>query len=752
MKTNLKSALASADDQLAGTLLLIGLAAAGIAAGGAWEFLNGPAIVLPTLGLGTIPLVGALALLFWIVLTKTRSGPLPRLAAGFVTLAIGGALVSSVAVHAVNLGLAVLVLGVVIVRHGLVTHFRDKAGLPTPTHDRLDVAVFGTWAFLSVAGGDPLLAIRLAALLVPVHWAAAPLSSVWEGAVAWWQAKTAAPPQPVPMTAPEPDEETPVAEPKPAFTPEQMKVKLAIEEFIRNTQGDRWPDPTVTAAIEATAITTYVLHKPDVADAGRFMSQVDNLAIKLGVSEIGLDIRVSGQDHGLLVQIAKPLNERGVIWFDDLLARVGDPPAGQPFRVCLGLDRMNEPVFADMTGNDPHMLIAGTTGSGKTILMHSILAQMFEHNSPEELQLAVIDPKMVSGALYARAGAPHLWADVVTEVPDAPRLMEEVDKEMQRRYRLFSEAGVVDRIDWNAKFPDQHIPALLFLLDEAASLTEDASVMPHFQKHIGSIAMKGRGAGVFLIIGIQRPSQKNLSENVRGMLNQRIALKVAGINESKLALAAPGDDPSAMRLGGNGDGYHVLSGEMTRFLGAWLPDKIDLRRPDLTVTSRIEAIVAKWGNRRETTVSRATSMAHKKLVRADIASQHTDEIDDETWFVLRGLEIAFEDIPDANQTAVLRDVRKLSPDALVPLVERAVPDGYDLTRPIDAARIRAILSGERFRMRPDTDGAWPLNKGMVSDIIVGPYRADPKAKGDAERAARPRPRVADVMALDDKGA
>lgn len=765
------------EDSLLGTivllwgLLLVALIEAGreLVSGGLGAITNGSdGPYFGILRLAGIPFLGVLLA---VALGSTRPERLPKglLVAGGLGLITVGLLAGQLGLGGRGLGgpgWALIVAGVVVLVYFVFSEGRARRGLPEGRLVRPRFVLFGLWAAYAAASLAIAGSIHLAILLFLAWQVSTPVADAYASLRERMR----------PAARPEEDhlfeEFVPVAVAA-RFTPEQQEIVDGIIDFIGATYESKWPNPTIREAVEAPAFTTYILDKPDIVEAARFIGQVDNLAIKLGVSEQGLDIVVSGKKRGLLIQIAKPREAREILWFDDFTAKYGAPPPDRPFQVVLGEDSFGQPIYADVgSPTDPHMLICGTTRSGKTIMMHNILCQLFINNSPDDLQLAVIDPKMVSGQLYAAAGAPHLWAPVVIDADMVPVLMSRVEEEMNRRYRLMTDANVTKLSSYNRKHPEDKVPALVFLMDEVASLTGDEGIKASFEKHVGAIAMKGGAAGVFLILGVQRPSQRNLSENVRGLLNQRIVFKLNSLGESTMALASGKDDPAAMRLGGSGDGYFVLSGERTRFIGAYLPEEDDKKwsaplektlkevrqtmidhraqgaSPDviagdeaaidfirsrletgLTVDSQIAAIVRKWGTRKLTRDlgSAPASPVVNAAVRAQLAGEHNSGCSDREWLVLTGLRLALAAESDPYETRVF------TPESLEPFVARAA-DGYGYREGvIEANEIHKALG--HFFPDPRTGGQpklrdWAFNRAMIEpskyDVgLVGRFAADP---------------------------
>lgn len=228
--------------------------------------------------------------------------------------------------------------------------------------------------------------------------------------------------------------------------------------------------------------------------------------------------------------------------------------------VPLGEDRYGNVVKINFSSsNCPHLLIGGTTGSGKSEALNTILYGLCEHYSSSELKLMLIDPKGTELNDFEKY--PHLLGQIGWDDEDALRLLSEAVEEMQNRYSIFKKAGVRSLPDYNAKAsPDEQIPWWVLVLDEYADLTSDKEMKKDIEAELKRLAQKARAAGIHLIIATQKPSGDVISTNLRSNLPAQLALRVKNGIESRVIL----DDLGAEVLNGKGDAYLKSEGKLVR--------------------------------------------------------------------------------------------------------------------------------------------------------------------------------------------
>ena len=228
--------------------------------------------------------------------------------------------------------------------------------------------------------------------------------------------------------------------------------------------------------------------------------------------------------------------------------------------VPLGEDRFGNVVKINFSSsNCPHLLIGGTTGSGKSEALNTILYGMCEHYSDSELRLMLIDPKGTELNDFERY--PHLLGQIGWDDADALQLLSEAVEEMQRRYVTFKKAGVRALPDYNAKVStEERIPWWVLVLDEYADLTSDKDKKKEIEAELKRLAQKARAAGIHLIIATQKPSGDVISTNLRSNLPAQLALRVKNGTESRVIL----DEQGAEVLNGKGDAYLKSEGKLVR--------------------------------------------------------------------------------------------------------------------------------------------------------------------------------------------
>jgi len=228
--------------------------------------------------------------------------------------------------------------------------------------------------------------------------------------------------------------------------------------------------------------------------------------------------------------------------------------------VPLGEDRYGNTVKINFSSsNCPHLLIGGTTGSGKSEALNTILYGMVEHYTPAELKLMLIDPKGTE--LNGFEKYPHLLGAIGWDDDDALQLLTQAVEEMQSRYAQFKAKGVRSLPDYNAKVTqEERIPWWVLVLDEYADLTSDKDKKKDIEAELKRLAQKARAAGIHLIIATQKPSGDVISTNLRSNLPAQLALRVKNSTESRVIL----DEQGAEVLNGKGDAYLKSEGKLVR--------------------------------------------------------------------------------------------------------------------------------------------------------------------------------------------
>jgi S-DNA-T family DNA segregation ATPase FtsK/SpoIIIE len=224
--------------------------------------------------------------------------------------------------------------------------------------------------------------------------------------------------------------------------------------------------------------------------------------------------------------------------------------------IRLGVDPDGKPVEIDLA-QAPHLLVAGETGSGKSVFVNSLILSLLENNTPQELRMLMVDPKRVELSAYQRIG--HLLAPIITETDKAIATLEWLVTEMNKRYTEMAEAGA-------RNIAQTDMPRIVVVVDELADLImSDDDVEDLLVK----LAQKGRAAGIHLVLATQYPTHEVVTGLLKANMPVRVSFRLAQGYNSRVVL----DQSGAEDLYGKGDGLLLLNGELVRFQGAYATDK-----------------------------------------------------------------------------------------------------------------------------------------------------------------------------------
>jgi DNA segregation ATPase FtsK/SpoIIIE-like protein len=268
-----------------------------------------------------------------------------------------------------------------------------------------------------------------------------------------------------------------------------------------------------------------------------------DLQLALGAKSIRIEAPVPGKGF---VGVEVPNEEASLVSLRDVMESNTFTKIKSPLAIALGQSVDGAPVSADLT-DMPHLLIAGTTGSGKSVCVNSIIASLLIRNTPDTVKFIMVDPKRVE--LTGYNGIPHLVAPVVVELERIVGVLKWVTREMDDRYKRFSNAGARNIEDYNAHKPpeEEHMPYIVVIIDELADLMMLAP--EETERVITRIAALARATGIHLVIATQRPSVDVVTGLIKANFPARIAFAVAGGVDSRVIL----DQPGAERLLGKGD-------------------------------------------------------------------------------------------------------------------------------------------------------------------------------------------------------
>ncbi|RST76421.1 DNA translocase FtsK [Siminovitchia acidinfaciens] len=307
-------------------------------------------------------------------------------------------------------------------------------------------------------------------------------------------------------------------------------------------------------------------------DKGVKVNKITNLSNDIKLSMAARDIRMEAPIPGTRsIGIELPNKESRPVQISEIIGEEAFLHAESPLTAALGLDISGEPIVTDLR-KMPHGLIAGATGSGKSVCINSILVSLLYKARPDELKLMLIDPKMVELAPYNHI--PHLVSPVITDVKAATAALKWAVDEMERRYELFVHAGVRDigRFNYLAETKGQkseHLPYIVIVIDELADLMMVAPA--EVEESICRIAQKARACGIHLLIATQRPSVDVITGLIKANVPTRIAFAVSSQVDSRTVIDVSG----AEKLLGRGDMLFLNNGSVkpVRLQGTFVSDE-----------------------------------------------------------------------------------------------------------------------------------------------------------------------------------
>ena len=291
----------------------------------------------------------------------------------------------------------------------------------------------------------------------------------------------------------------------------------------------------------------------------------NDLALALAAPSVRIEAPIPGTNY---VGVEVPNQASNVVGLKELMESETFVEMKGRLRIALGEDVKGTAVVSDLA-RMPHLLIAGATGSGKSVCINSIIACLLLTHTPDSLRLLMVDPKMVELSVYN--GIPHLLSPVVTEVDKAAAVLFWAVKEMERRYTLFSKANARDLKRYNEhlqKNGEKPLPTIVVIVDEMADLMMAAP--EEVEKHICRLAQMARAVGIHLIIATQRPSVDVITGLIKANFPARIAFAVTSQTDSRVILDVPG----AERLLGRGDMLFMApdASKLERIQGTYLSD------------------------------------------------------------------------------------------------------------------------------------------------------------------------------------
>ena len=338
------------------------------------------------------------------------------------------------------------------------------------------------------------------------------------------------------------------------------KLQATLEEFGLTSRVEGW--------IAGPSVTTFKISMGEGERVNKIVNLEDDIALSLAAKSVRIFAPIPGTS---LVGIEIPNDKPQPVFLSDVLPYA----KGGPLDCAFGRDSEGRPIVVDLAGL-PHLLVAGTTGSGKSVLLNAIIMSMLMRATPEQVRLIMVDPKRVEFTGYA--GLPHLYVPVVTEPRQAASALQWGVTEMERRLKVFEHYKVRDIKTFNKNVdgdkyaemenPPKHMPYFVIVIDELADLMMVAG--KDVESSIVRIAQLGRAAGIHLIVATQRPSADVVTGLIRANIDNRVALSVDNSINSRIIL----DQKGAEQLLGKGDMLVKLRGRKPRRAqGCWVSDE-----------------------------------------------------------------------------------------------------------------------------------------------------------------------------------
>ncbi|NRO59722.1 DNA translocase SpoIIIE [Lactobacillus helveticus] len=373
----------------------------------------------------------------------------------------------------------------------------------------------------------------------------------------------------------------------------------------------------IKRAILGPTITRYEVQPAVGVKVSRIVNLADDLALALAAKDIRIEAPIPGKPF---IGIEVPNQTTSVVSFKDVMEHQDAKAKKDPINVPLGKDVTGSTISANLA-KMPHLLIAGSTGSGKSVAINTILASILMKSRPEDVKLVLIDPKMVELSVYN--GVPHLLIPVVTDAKLASNALRKVVKEMERRYKLFAVGGVRNMGEYNQKVAENNqdkskpamkpLPYILVVVDELSDLM---MVGGHdVEGAIVRLGQMARAAGIHMILATQRPSVDVITGLIKANVPSRISFAVSSGVDSRTIL----DQTGSEKLLGRGDMLYMP-------IGASKPERI---QGAYIASDEVERVID-WVKKQQK-VDYDETMIPKKGDNSSASSDGNDEPEDEFY-------------------------------------------------------------------------------------------------------------------------
>lgn len=449
-------------------------------------------------------------------------------------------------------------------------------------------------------------------------------------------------------------------------------------------------------------VTQYTLKPSDGVKISKIVSLHNDLALSLAAHPIRIEAPIPGK---ALVGIEVPNKTVSIVRLREILSAEPFKKSTAPLTFGLGKDVAGEVLVEDI-GRMPHLLIAGATGSGKSVMINTLLMSLLYRNGPATLKLLLVDPKRVELPLYN--GIPHLLSSVVTEAEKTINALRWAVAEMDRRYELLSAARKRDLAGYNAgRRPEEVLPHIVIIIDELADIM--ARHAREVENTVIRLAQIARAVGIHLVLATQRPSVDVITGLIKANITSRIAFKVASAVDSRTIL----DTSGAEKLLGSGDMLFLASDHTKprRIQGAYVSEE-EVKRVVRFLTSKGAAAY-------DESVTAARSGA------SESAFDENEEVDDALFHESRRVVVE----AGRASTSLLQRRLRIGYARAARIMDLLEERG--IIGPPDGARPREVLIST---MDDDDAGprlTTPSNTGHESDVFSAPSESSETENSDA---------------------
>lgn len=429
-------------------------------------------------------------------------------------------------------------------------------------------------------------------------------------------------------------------------------------------------------------VTQYTLKPSDGVKISKIVSLHNDLALALAAHPIRIEAPIPGKG---LVGIEVPNKVVSIVRLREVLSFEAFAKALSPLTFALGKDVAGEPLVEEL-GRMPHLLIAGATGSGKSVLINSLLVSLLYQNSPVTLRLLLVDPKRVELPLYN--GVPHLLSPVITEPEKTINALRWAVVEMDRRYELLSASRKRDLAGYNVgKRPEDVTPNIVIVVDELADIM--ARHAREVENAVIRLAQIARAVGIHLVLATQRPSVDVITGLIKANITSRIAFKVASAVDSRTILDAAG----AEKLLGSGDMLFLASNRTKprRIQGAYVSEE------------EVKRVVRFLAPKEAVAYDESITAPHSEL--SEGAFDDGDEVDDTLFREARRVVVE----AGRASTSLLQRRLRIGYARAARIMDLLEERG--IISPPDGARPREVLVSSGEMNRPDHRPSEPPREG-----------------------------------------